>query len=276
MRKNIFAVLALMLLAGCGESRHSALTPEPVAATTEVRDDLAKYFKANNVEGAFILYDLNANHTIRYNPQRCAEQFLPASTYKIVNALIALETGIVNDADYVIKWNGQQYPIPEWNRDQTLRSAMQYSVVWYYQELARREGKETIQKYIDALGYGNRDIGGSVDSFWLDGNLRISANEQINLLVRFYKGDLPFSKRNIDIVKDILVREKNDSYTLRAKPGSTTQDSISIGWYIGYLEKDSDVYFFATNISSPSPDAQFSGAREAVTRGILKALEILK
>jgi beta-lactamase class D len=113
---------------------------------------------------------------------------------------------------------------------------MQYSVVWYYQELARREGQETIQKYIDAIGYGNRDIGGSKNTFWLDGNLRISADEQIALLVRLYKGDLPFSKRNTDIVKDILIREKNDAYILRAKPGSTIQDSIPIGWYIGYLE----------------------------------------
>ena len=271
MRKIFLTVLVLILLSGCSRS-----TPEPTPATAEVRADLAKYFSAYHVDGAFVLYDLNANHTIRYNPQRCAEQFLPASTYKIVNALIALETGIVPDADYVIKWNGQQYPIPEWNRDQTLRSAMQYSVVWYYQELARREGQETIQKYIDAVGYGNRDIGGNANPFWLDGNLRISADEQINLLARLYKDKLPFSKRNMDIVKDILVREKTDTYTLRAKTGSTTQGSISLGWYIGYLEKDSDVYFFATNISSPTSNAQFLEAREAITRNILKELGILQ
>jgi beta-lactamase class D len=271
MRKTFFAVFVLFLLAGCARP-----TSEPTPALPEERADLAKYFDSYKVEGAFVLYDLNANQITRYNPHRCAEQFLPASTYKIVNALIALETGAATGADYVIKWNGQQYSVPEWNRDQTLRSAMQYSVVWYYQELARREGQATIQKYIDAIDYGNRDIGGSANAFWLNGNLRISANEQINLLVRLYKGNLPFSKRNMDIVKDILVREKNDDYTLRAKLGSTTQDSTSIGWYIGYLEKDSNVYFFATNISSPTPDAQFSGARETITRNILKELGILQ
>jgi beta-lactamase class D len=272
MRKTFLAVFLFILFAGC-----SKLTLKPTPALSEERADLAKYFDAYKVEGAFVLYDLNANRTTRYNPSRCAEQFLPASTYKIVNALIALETGVATDADYVIKWSGQQYPVPEWNRDQTLRSALQYSVVWYYQELARREGQATIQKYIDAIGYGNRDIGGSTNAFWLDGNLRISANEQINLLVRLYKDDLPFSKRNMDIVKDILVREKKDGYTLRAKFGSTTQDdSVAIGWYIGYLEKDSNVYFFATNISSPDPDTQFPGAREAITHNILKELGILQ
>lgn len=270
MRKTILAIFVSILLYGCSGT---SVVPEP---TPEVRADLAKYFNAYHVEGAFVLYDLNANHTIRYNPQRCAEQFLPASTYKIVNALIALETGIAPDANYVIKWNGQQYPVTEWNHDQTLRSAMQYSVVWYFQELARREGQETIQKYIDKIGYGNRSIGGSANAFWLDGNLRISADEQINLLVRLYKDDLPFSRRNVEIVKGILVREKNDAYTLRAKPGSTTQNDIAFGWYIGYIEKDSDVYFFATNISSPTSNPQFSEAREAITRNILKELGILQ
>lgn len=271
MKKIVLAVFALILLAGC-----TSPTPEPALPTSEVRADLAKYFDAYNVEGAFVLYGLNANHYLRYNPQRCAEQFLPASTYKIVNALIALETGIATDADYLIKWDGQPYPVPEWNRDHTLRSAMQYSVVWYYKELARREGQATIQKYIDAIGYGNRDISGGVNAFWLDGNLRISADEQIDLLARLHQDDLPFSKRNVDIVKDILVRDKQDAYILRAKTGSTTQDSISLGWYIGYLEKDADVYFFATNISSPTPNEQFSNAREAITRNILKELGILK
>jgi beta-lactamase class D len=264
------SLLLFFITSGC------AVSQTPKQPTAEERDDLAKYFDNRSVEGAFALYDLNANHTIRYNSQRCSEQFLPASTYKIVNALIALETGIAADADYVIKWNGQQYPIPEWNRDQTLRSAMQDSVVWYYRELARREGQETIQKYLDTIGYGNRDISGGSDVFWLDGNLRISANEQIELLVRLYKDDLPFSKRNMDIVKDILVREKTNDHILRAKTGLTVLDNDTIGWYVGYIEKGSDVYFFATNITSSNPDAQFSDARIDITVDILKELGILE
>jgi len=261
--------LALIITAGCSVSQ------TPTQSSSEVRNDLSKYFDERSVEGAFVLYDLKANHYIRYNPQRCSDQILPASTYKIINALIALETGVATDADYVIKWNGQQYPIPEWNHDQTLRSAMRDSVVWYYRELSLSEGNETIQKYIDAIGYGNRDIGGG-DTFWLTGNLRISADEQIDLLTRLYKNDLPFSQRNMDIVKDILVREKTDEYTLRAKTGLTVKDNVTIGWYVGYIEKGADVYFFATNISSASPDENFSDTRLDITTDILKELNILK
>jgi beta-lactamase class D len=278
MRKNLLTLVLIILLTACGNKQ----TPEPISTATEsvpkeeVRTDLAKYFQGYNLDGAFVLYDLNADHFIRYNPKRCDEEFLPASTYKIVNALIALETGVATGADYAIKWDGTQYPIQEWNRDHTLRSAMQYSVVWYYVELAGREGPETIQKYVDLIDYGNRDISGKEPPFWLTGNLRITANQQIDLLVRLYKNALPFSKRNMDIVKDILVREKTDKYILRAKTGSTVQNSIPIGWYIGYLEKDSNVYFFATNVSSLSSTEFPQEVKEAITRNILKELGILK
>lgn len=273
MRKAIIATFVFILLVSCSSP---SSTPEITPTPLTVRTDLEKYFKEYNVDGAFVLYDLNAGRYIRYNPKRCAEGFLPASTYKIVNALIALETGIAPDENFLIKWDGQQYPIKEWNRDHTLRTAMQYSVVWYYLELAGREGQETIQKYVDLIGYGNRDISGKEPAFWLTGNLRISADQQIDLLVRLYKDKLPFSKRNMDIVKDILVREKTDKYTLRAKTGSTVQDSIPIGWYIGYLEQSSNVYFFATNISSLSSAEPSPQTKEIITRNILKELEILK
>lgn len=279
MKKALYTfLLVALLLTACGNSQTPAPIPAPTesAPKEEVRADLAKYFQEYNVDGAFVLYDLNADHFIRYNPKRCDEGFLPASTYKIVNALIALETGIAPDENYLIKWDGHKYPIQEWSRDHTLRSAMQYSVVWYYLELAGREGPKTIQKYVDLIGYGNRDISGKEPAFWLTGNLRITANQQIDLLVQLYKNRLPFSKRNMDIVKDILVREKTNKYVLRAKTGSTIQDSIPIGWYIGYLEKDSNVYFFATNLSSLSSAEFPSEAKEIITRNILKELGILK
>ena len=145
-----------------------------------------------------MLYELNANQTIRYNPEQCAERLLPVSTFKIMIVLIGLETGIIPDENYVIKWDGTQHDNPAWNQDHTLKTAMQYSVVWYYQELARRVGKEKMQHYVDAAGYG--DISGQIDTFWLDGGLRISPYEQIEFLKRLYQSDLPFSQLSMKIV----------------------------------------------------------------------------
>ncbi len=247
-------------------------TPSPQVETTpsvsEEKPELEKFFEG--MKGAFVLYDLNGQRTIRYNPQRCAEPFLPASTFKILNSLIGLETGVISDENYRIAWDGTNYEIPAWNQDQTLATAFQNSVVWYYQELARRIGEERMRQDVELAGYGNQDISGEIDTFWLEGSLRISADQQVDFLKRFYQNDLPFSKKSIDIVKKIMVLESADSYTFRGKTGSVQRLPIHTGWFVGYLERDGNVYFFATNIESADPDGFANGAAaREITENIL-------
>lgn len=247
-------ILFLLIVASCSPSA----TQPPVIE--EVKPELETSFQGFN--GAFVLYDLNGNRYIRYNPEGCSQRFLPASTFKIMNALIALETGVVTDQDYSIPWDGTQYPIAAWNRDQTLKTAFQDSVVWYYQEVARRIGQEKMQHYIDAVGYGNQDLSGNLDRFWLDGSLQISADEQVEFLKRLYRGDLPFSKRSMEIVREIMIQESDASHQLHGKTGSGQMGNLSIGWFVGYEEVEGNVYFFALNITSSSPEAKGSKARE--------------
>ncbi len=245
---------------------------KPVATATpasEVKPELGKYFQG--FTGAFVLYDLSGQRIIRYNPERCAERFLPASTFKIMNSLIGLETGVIPDEAYVIKWDGTHYDIPAWNQDHTLRTAIKNSVVWYYQELARRVGQERMQHYVDAAGYGNQDISGRIDTFWLEGGLRISAEEQVGFLKRLYENDLPFSQRSMDIVKDILVLEKTGSYQLSGKTGSVQRVTPHVGWFVGYLEGGGKVYIFAANVE----DGDGNQAQE-ITRSILQGLGLLR
>jgi len=239
-----------------------------------VKPELEKYFQG--FKGAFVLYDLNSNQYIRYDPERCAERFIPASTFKIMNSLIGLEAGVIPDENYVIKWDGTHYDIPSWNQDNTLKTAIQNSVVWYYQELARRVGNEKMQYYVDAAHYGNQNISGQIDTFWLEGGLRISADEQVEFLKRLYQGDLPFSPRSINIVKKILVLEKTESYQLSGKTGSVQRVTPHEGWFVGYLETSGNVYFFATNYESSSSDGFANGdtARE-ISLDILQSLGLL-
>jgi len=248
--------------------------PAATAATNEVKPELEKFFPQS--EGAFVLYDRNQNRYTRYHPERCAERFLPASTFKIMNSLIGLETGVIADKDYVIHWNGTPYPVPSWNQDHTLKTAIQNSVVWYYQELARRVGKEKMQAYVDAAHYGNQDISGAIDAFWLDGGLRISADEQVAFLQRLYQDDLPFSTRSMSIVKEILVQEKTATYQLSGKTGSTQRAQLHLGWFVGYLEREGNVYFFATNLNSSDPDGIANGeTARKISLNILGELGLL-
>jgi beta-lactamase class D len=268
----VFVTLSILvsLLTGC------ATTPAPAPVPSEeVRPEFQKYFENNRVDGCFVLYDLKQDHYVRTNPDRCATGYLPASTFKILNALIALETGVIDSPDTVMQWDGTRYQIESWNRDQTMRSAIRDSVVWYFQEVARRVGRERMQTWVDKVGYGNRDISGNIDSFWLDGGLRISPDEQVAFLVRLYNNDLPFSQKNMDLVKEMILLEQTDSYRLRVKTGWAVRVEDQIGWWVGWVEKGDDVYFFATNFQSDHPDQNFGPAREGITRSILKDLGIL-
>ena len=205
-----------------------------------------------------------------YDRARAARRFTPVSTFKIAHSLVALETGTVPDENAtVFHWDGQTRDIPEWNRDHNLRTAIKYSVVWAYQQIARQVGAEREQKYADDFDYGNHDTSGPVDRFWLGGPLAISALEQVEFLKKLVAYRLPVSERSVRIVRDILVNDAGPTYVLRAKTGADFDHNI--GWWVGWVEKDDDTYFFAANIDF----SEMSNKRQEVTRAILRSLGVL-
>lgn len=276
MRRICALAVLTVLLIGCAAAAPVPDRPTTVparATTSETRPELAQYFDGQ--PGTFVLYDLKREHILRYNPERAAQRFLPASTFKILNSLISLEAGVIPDENAVIKWDGTSYDVSAWNQDHTLKTAIANSVVWYFQELARRVGKDRMQKYVDAVGYGNHDITGNIDSFWLDGALRISADEQVAFLKRLYQGDLPFSPRNLRIVKDILVLERTPTSQLSGKTGTQLRVKPNINWFVGYVEKGDEVYLFATNLELPEGSAD-SGRAKDITKRILRDMELIQ
>ena len=274
-RVFVVCILSVAFLIGCAGHPGPALPAAVSSPTPQVLEEsleLEAYFQG--FSAAFVFYDLGGDHYSRYNPEQCSTRLLPASTFKIMNSLIGLETGVIRDADYAIKWDGTQFDIPSWNQDHTLKTAIQNSVVWYYQELARRVGREQMQQYIDAAAYGNQDISGPVDLFWLNGTLKISADEQVEFLKRLYRDDLPFSERSMKIVKEIMTLEETNTYQLRGKTGSGQTGGLYTGWFVGYVEEGENVYFFATNIQGANADATGPKAK-AITLAILQDLDLL-
>lgn len=238
--------------------------------------DFSKYFKEQNVTGSFLMYDLNKKEYLGYNLERTKQQFIPASTFKIFNSLAALETGVMPDENFILKWDSINRSYPQWNNDQDMISAFRNSTVWFYQEIARRVGQDRMQHYIDTAGYGNKNISGGIDRFWLDGELRISQYEQVEFLKKLYNNQLPFSQRSMDIVKNIMLQEDTLGYKLRMKTGWGNQDGKEIGWLVGWFEVNNNVYFFAENIETPSPSAEnFPAARKIITKNIFKELGII-
>ncbi len=229
------------------------ISQSPTSRDTKQQINFGRHFQELGVEGSALIYDSNNNRTYQHNPQRNATAYLPGSSFKILNSLISLETGVIPNEIAVLTWDGIQREVPEWNRDLNMREAIKVSAPWFYQVLARKVEHERMQKFVTEAGYGNQKLGGKedIDKFWLEGALRITPQEQIQFLRRFYNNDLPFSERSFSIVKDIMVSEKTPDYTIRGKTGLVGFDgkvTPQIGWYVGYLERAQNVYFFAINI----------------------------
>jgi beta-lactamase class D len=223
---------------------------------SEIREDLARHFTDDGTAGTFVGYKTEEYLIIASDKERSGQAQLPASTFKIPNSLIALETGVVGDPDKdVFKWDGVVRSIEGWNRDHTLRSAIAASVVPVYQEIARRIGAERMQKYVDLFEYGNRDIGGGIDQFWLTGSLRIDPMQQIDFVDRLRRGVLRVSKRSQDLVRDILPVTKVGDSIIRAKSGLLGAEigKPSLGWLVGWAEKGSAQTVFALNMDCKEP-----------------------
>jgi beta-lactamase class D len=239
----------------------ASLSPSRVFADvapqrSEIHDDLAKHFLAEGTVGTFVGYKVDDYLIIASDKNRSGEGKLPASTYKIPNSLIALETGVVADPDKdVFKWDGVKRSIEAWNQDHTLRTAIAASAVPVYQEIARRIGEARMQKYVDLFEYGNRNIGGGIDQFWLTGDLRIDPVQQVDFVDRLRRGVLPISKRSQDLVRDILPVSKVGDATIRAKSGLLGAEigKPSLGWMVGWAEKGSAQTVFALNMDVLEP-----------------------
>ncbi len=243
------------------------------AAEWQERPEIAAVFAGVNAQGTFVLYDLKADRFVGHNRERAEMRFVPASTFKIPNTLIGLSVGAIRDVDEVLPYGGKPQSVKAWERDMSLREAIQISNVPVYQELARRIGLERMRTEVARLHYGNTEIGTVVDRFWLDGPLRISAVEQVRFLARLTAKELPVSAEAQAAVRDILLVEQTSEWSLFAKTGLALSVSPSVGWWVGWVEKSGRVYVFALNMDM-SPDSS-PAVRIELGKACLKALKVL-
>ena len=276
VKKLLNLLLLFVLIIVSSRSFQTDRIHAQIAPEIEQTLNFKRHFDNLALNGSIVVYDLNRDKLYQHNRDRNDTAFLPASTYKIPNSLIALETGVIKDDVAILTWDGIERgfngsPVEVWNQDLNLRLAFKYSAVWFYQVLARRIGHQRMQDFVNQIEYGNQNIGKQedIDRFWLEGELRITPKQQIDFLRRLSNNDLPFSPRNIDLVKDIATAEQTPDYVLRGKTGATSE----IGWYVGYLEQNDNVYFFATNLALNSENAL--AARIEVTRMCLQDLGLL-
>lgn len=211
--------------------------------------DLSAYF--SGYEGSFVLYDLNGDTWNIYDMEQATLRTAPNSTYKIYDALFGLEESVIAPNDSFMTWNGTDYPFEAWNADQDLYSAMQSSVNWYFEEIDRQIGSSAIQGYIRKIGYGNENINASLSSYWMQGTLKISPVEQVQLLTALHSNRFDFTPENINAVKSAICLFSSEGKNFYGKTGTGRVDGQDVnGWFVGYIETAGNAYFFATNIQA--------------------------
>jgi beta-lactamase class D len=259
------SMLSAVLISGC--QAQSQITEHPY-----IRGAL----DATGFDGSMLIYQLKSDHYLGGHSEAADILHIPASTFKIMSSLAALQTGVIADTGTIMPWDGIVRGRAETNTDMDLRNAFQISSVPHYQELVRQIGHERIQSAVDAAQYGNQNISGGIDTFWLEGEMRISPRQQIELLKRLYHDELPFAADVMAAVRDIMVLEQTVDYVLRAKTGlAVLNDDEYTGWWVGWVEHEDEVTFFATVLTARAPGDSFIPSRLSVTRDVLQHLGAL-
>jgi beta-lactamase class D len=241
------------------------------------RPEWVEHFRAERVTGTIALYDSADASLSCSDVALCGKATIPASTFKIANSMIALETGVVAETESVLPWDGKRYAVEDWNHDQTLRVAVRVSCAPCFQAIARQVGDARMRKWLTELDYGNHDMSGGIDQFWLTGGLRISPLQQIDFLRRFAQGQLPISKRTAESVEDMITLDIGQNHLLLGKTGLSQPPEFPevAAWFVGWVEVGERRVYFATLITAYDQGIDVKPARRKVTERVLRALGIL-
>lgn len=262
-----------ILFVGCIAFCFCSCAPNNV----NVDESLAKYFSDNNAEGCFALFNNGNGQFTIYNLDRYKDSaYLPASTFQIVSSLIGLQTGVISNAQMVIKRDGLVRPAQE-NKDLTMYEAFRYSAAPYYQEVARRIGRDTMQFWLDSLHFGTTKIKTGIDSFWLDNSLKITPDEELGLVKKLYFNQLPFYEAYQDTVKKLMSFEDSSDYKLSYKTGwAQKENGNHLGWIVGWIEENRHPYFFVLNVESKDKNFDMPAMQIKILKGILNHLGFIK
>lgn len=241
---------------------------------TVARPRWQEHFDARGVRGTFALFEPAHDRYLVVNEARARQRFVPASTFDIANALIGLEVGSIGDAGDVFHWDRKPKVRAAWERDHALASGMRENVVWMFQEVARRTGREEMREWVERLGYGNRDIKGGIELFWLQGALRVSAMEQLDFLRKLCEGSLAATQRAQRLVRESLLVERTRAYALYAKAGAAGAGKNAVWWWVGWVErKGRNEGVFAMNFTPGAATRRED--RVAIGRAILAEAGVL-
>lgn len=255
----LFLYLVLFAFSSCTVNR------------AKVNNDLKKYFDSAHVDGSFSFLNNQLGDITVYNMKLDTQRLSAGTSFKILNTLIGIQTGKIINENTVIKTDSST------TKSMTLKEAFNSSSVRYFQSLARQIGKDTMKFWIDSISYGNKNLSGTVDSFWLNNSLKISPDEQLGLMSKIYFDQLPFQKYAQQMVESLMLKEDNTLYKLSYSTGAGVDEKNNFfGWTLGWVEENRHVYFFVTFIKTPDKNIDLKATGIHISKSILKEMGFFK
>lgn len=273
-------ILTIFCITSCKEQKNtdSSISLE-IKNDKIIKSEFQTIIDSEDINGAILIYDLNDDTYYSNDFNWTNTGNLPASTFKIANTIIGLETGVIESDSTIFNWDGEEKWSNLWEQDLVLRDAFQFSCVPCYQQVAAKIGTQRMNEYVEKLQYGNLNINAkNITNFWLEGKSRISQMQQIDFLKRFYNNQLSISERTKNIVRDIMLVEETKNYKLSGKTGLSNSNDQYNGWYVGFMEVGENVYFFATNLEPKNSKINlqdFIKKRKDVTLSALKKMKVI-
>jgi beta-lactamase class D len=277
-----FLLIFIIYYSGFSQTRNAVNFDSSKFMNYSIHSEFKNYFDNCGVEGSIAIFGENNQQWILSDTTGIFKESLPASTFKIINLLIALETKTIKTENEIIKWVGIIDTIkygyrPEIYHNMTVKEAFEVSAGWVFIELAKKIGRDNYKKYLAKCHYGNLNLSQKETDFWNFGDFAISPINQVEFIKKLYEGNLPFANRNLEIVKKVMIGEQTENYIIRAKTGWTRENNMNTGWWIGYLETPKGVYFFATNLIQERGYNRddFGACRKDITKNVFKQLKII-
>lgn len=246
------------------EKNEQAVVEESVQDIVKKEVDLSKFFEG--IHGGAVFYNPREDKYLLYNSSLCEQETSPYSSFKIISTLIGLKYGVIESELSKMHYTGALYPLEEWNQDMTLQEAFQSSCVWYFRQIAEAVGADRMQTELDQLAYGNGDISewnGSgmnpmqeLNGFWLGSTLKISPLRQVQVLASIVGGKSNFEDAHINTLKKIMFVADSGEQKIYGKTGSGLDGQA---WFVGFLEKNNDIEYFAIYLEDSNQKERVSG-----------------
>lgn len=193
----------------------------------------------------------------------CRTRVTPASTFKIPLSLMGYDAGILENAYAPVlpfkkgyaDWGGRN-----WTQATDPARWMQYSVVWFSQQITAALGLTQLKKYATDFDYGNADFAGdaglnnALERAWISSSLKIAPIEQVTFLRNLINRRLPVKPDAIDMTLTIIeASATSDGWVVAGKTGAafprqadgSFNRAKSWGWFIGWAHKGNRTLVFA-------------------------------